>query len=273
MKQKTFLLVLFAIISVLGFISVVRQCSNNELTTARIPILPIKLMIKKAINQLGPKLPFVHFNLNLSEKDQVILQNLDVQQRGAYENFGKLNSLEQGIHNFLKTVGKNDEQVAAKAAGIITNLVHIVLDGSQKESAWVALRVFVATDEYEQPRWHRDGYYFSPFSGKAYKFVVTLKGAHTLFYHLPEKMQEHFSELEENQERAKLAEMLDLSQVSTAEPGQGTAFIVGAESSAVHSEPQIVGQRLFLSIVPGSQVQIDELDKRWHPTAHCDRTS
>ncbi len=264
MKQKTYLLIVL-VFAILGLFITVKQRSGSELSNPDAQILSLNLVIKEAITQLSPEHPFVHFNLNLAEKDQAILQKIDIQRRETYENFGKLDVSEKGIADFLKKVGKNDQQVAAKAAGVITRLVHTILAGCQKESAWVALRAFVATDEYDQSRWHRDGYYFSPFSGAPFKFVVALKGASTQFYRLPAEIRERFAEFEKKQERAKLAKLLDPSRVDTAMPGQGTAFVVGAEFAAVHSEPKIVGQRLFLSIVPGSWAEIEELNERWHP--------
>ena len=77
-------------------------------------------------------------------------------------------------------------------------------------------------------------------------------------------MRKQFRELQEQDARAKLAELLDPAKAVTASSGQGTIFIVGADFAAVHSEPPIKEQRLFISIVPGSQTDIEELDKRWN---------
>ncbi len=245
----------------------VPQCSSNSSyqDSSHIHAAPLQTATREAIKQLVPKQPFVHLNLGLSGADEQVLQKLNVARTEDYGNFGNLDVLEEGIADFLKNVGNNDQKTAEEAAVIITKLVRSVLTGCQKESAWVALRAFVATDEYNQPRWHRDGYYFPPFSGAPFKFIATLKGAPTLFYELPAAIRERFEMLEEQQNRAGLADLLDPSLAQTSGFGQGSVFIVGAKFAAVHSEPVIRGQRLFLSVLPGSRAEIKELDQRWNP--------
>lgn len=64
--------------------------------------------------------------------------------------------------------------------------------------------------------------------------------------------------------RETIANMLNRSQSISALPMQGTIYIVGTNSSAVHSEPPIHEERLFLSIVPGNKSEIQELYNNWY---------
>lgn len=67
--------------------------------------------------------------------------------------------------------------------------------------------------------------------------------------------------------RSQLAkELIVPSKVHQAQIGDGVVFIVGDEDfSAVHSESPIYSDRLFISIVPGTKKQIQELYDKWNP--------
>jgi hypothetical protein len=128
------------------------------------------------------------------------------------------------------------------------------------------LRSFTPTSEYDVPRWHQDGYYYAPYEGNPYKFAITLKGPATLFYKLPPHLKENFLTLtregmEKNgYNRQALATLLKPFKEAAfiPQPYQGAVFIVGSEYAAVHSEPPIHEERLFLSVLPGSKAQIKE---------------
>ena len=79
-------------------------------------------------------------------------------------------------------------------------------------------------------------------------------------------LREKFYSLQFDPEnRETIANMLDISQSIAAGPGHGAIYIVGTKYAAVHSEPPIHEERLFLSIVPGSKSEIQELYNNWHP--------
>ena len=61
---------------------------------------------------------------------------------------------------------------------------------ANKSSAWVAVRAFTPTHEYDMPRWHTDGAFYGlndpyPYPGLVFKFAAVLKGSSTLLYNLP----------------------------------------------------------------------------------------
>lgn len=93
---------------------------------------------------------------------------------------------------------------------------------------------------------------------------MSLKGKSTLFYNLPQEQRREFYLLLDNQNRNSLARLLDRSKAISAKFGQATIYVVGAEHAAVHSEPPIHEGRIFLSILPGSKTQIQELYERWN---------
>lgn len=241
--------------------------------------------IMQAINSLDHANPFVIFNLNLSDKEQHCLRELEVNQTDEYNNYGIILDLLSESTQFLQKIG-NKKHTAECVAQITCKIVKDAILSSGKDSAWVAIRAFTQTKAFDAPRWHTDGNFFiSDNAGNQYKFAITLKGASTLFYPLPAAMRDDFyavqssaqvtSDFDENVDkeafkralsvsRQKLNTMLDMSFSITADFGQGVVFAVGSQFAAVHSEPPIKAPRLLLSIVPGTSAQIEALYNRWH---------
>ena len=122
-------------------------------------------------------------------------------------------------------------------------------------------------DFFNTPRWHTDGYYYAPFNGQQYKIACALKGPSTLFCQAPTDIREKFNELQAKQSsRVMIAELLKDQPILQASTTQAMLFVVGDfQSAAIHSEPPIDQARLFISILPGTHEQIQELYNRWHP--------
>ncbi len=222
--------------------------------------------IQATLKMLSPNSPFVYYDLQLSERERSALKNLKINTTDDYNNYGNLDELESEVRDFLKTLGKGNDTSTQDVSQLITRLVKEVLQGCGQETAWVAVRSFTPASAYDLPRWHTDGYYYAPHEGNPYKFAITLKGPPTLFYQLPADKREGFYALqrkgnEQNEyNRQALTLMLNAAKeaISIGQPYQGAVFIVGSNHAAVHSEPPIKEERLFLSILPGSKKQIKE---------------
>ena len=212
---------------------------------------------------------FSHFDLGLDVRVLKNFQNLNIQSTASYSNFGEPDHICAEIKKFLGGQG-NDIVSAQVAAEAIDTIVKGVLGAFQSESAWVSLRSFSPTTEYDVPRWHTDGYYYEPFLGDQKKVVATLKGAPTLINDLRGHLRQQFNALfsviphDDIEGRKEIAALVDSSKTSQAFPGQGSIFVAGSARAALHSEPPIKEPRLFLSVLPGSSVQIEELRKRWN---------
>lgn len=226
--------------------------------------------IQTAIKALSSSRSFAYYDLHLSEDEKSAVNALKINKTDSYNNYGNLNVLESEVREFIKALSKGNETNAKEIAGLIVRLVNEIIQASGRETAWVAVRAFTPTSEYDVPRWHTDGYYFEPYSGDPYKFAVTLKGPSTLFYRLPDNRREEFYVLwrkgtEQNDyNRQAFADMLGQSKeaISIAQLYQGVVFIVGSHNAAVHSEPPIKEERLFISILPGSKTQIKEWESK-----------
>lgn len=227
--------------------------------------------IRGSILELSTSNPFVEFDMKLTGDDINCLSNLRIDSNNnyynEYNNFGDLDNLSYGLFAFLRSLG-NEVETSESASTLISNLVNQVIIATGKETAWITLRASTATANFDTPRWHRDGYFYDldlATPDEQYKVVMAFKGPPTLFYNLPDGMRNEFNLLSMSDKRDALSQLLNINQSVSAKPYHGAVFIVGADYAAVHSEPPIHEDRLFLSILPGSEKQIRELYNRWHP--------
>lgn len=221
--------------------------------------------IQQFLGSLGVNQPFIHFDLNLTEKEKQTLKRARVTNTTTYETFGKIDQLQEEVNHFFQAQG-NDTQLSQSIAPILERLVRETLLGVSEESAWVCLRASTPNQLFDIPRWHTDGNFYSNSSKIPYKIVITLKGASTLFCSLPPKLRKKFNAMQSDQNsRLKMVELIQPIGTTSPKFGQGCIFVVGTEYAAVHSEPPIHNERLFLSILPGSHKQISELQDRWYP--------
>jgi hypothetical protein len=207
---------------------------------------------------------FAHFDMGLTEEEHNALAKIQVNDNATYDNFGDIETSEVNIALFLGKLGNNPVGAKEQAA-IIARLIQKTIQGCGSETAWVTIRATLPTDMYNTPRWHMDGYFYSPYSGDQHKVVMALKGDSTLFNSLPQSLRDVFKRLQEdmpNEEKNRKlrAEMLSSSKAMTAPSGCGTVFKARV---AIHSEPPFLSDRVFLSILPGSKAQIEELRQRW----------
>ena len=221
--------------------------------------------IKMALMSLNAQKPFAIFDVKFTDDEKNSLDKMHIDDTKAYDNFGNLSELQREVKDFIKSLGNNGADESELIAKLIEKLVNEFILAFEKETAWVTIRSSVATSSWDLPRWHSDGYYYSPYSGDQYKLAIALKGPSTLFYPLPDELRDKFKSLQFNPEnREAIAQMLDVSKAIFAAREQGIIFIVGTyDHGAVHSEPPIHEERLFLSVVPGNKSEIQELYNNW----------
>lgn len=63
--------------------------------------------------------------------------------------------------------------------------------------------------------------------------------------------------------RLRLAEKLQNDEVVQAAAGECAFFRVGDETGAMHSEPPNYGDRVFVNVVPGTELELKRLTSRW----------
>lgn len=231
---------------------------------------------------------FASFDLDLSRDTLQQLQNLRINRTSAINNYGHLDTLESESVAFLKSLGNNDEDAQA-ASKIICNIVMRDISLDNGETAWVSLRSFTPNTEYDLPRWHTDGAFYKSKENICYKQAYALKGPSTLFLQVPDDVRAQFfaiqnqtfagmtyaeiKSLSEEEidalilpDRKKLAELLAGYYVHTALVNTGTIFVTGGRNKgAIHSEPPMHEDRLFMSVVKGTPDQIQEWYNKEHP--------
>ncbi len=229
--------------------------------------------MKEKINMLSVN-SFSFVDLGLTEKeidlsDQLKIDLLPQASSAQYDRFGDLHLLNNELPVFLNSIGNNDEEVIEVITKIITRTVQNIVSASSRNSAWVCVRAFTPTANFNTPRWHIDGAYYGlngpfPYPKTVFKFAATLKGSPTLLYQLPDDQRDTF--IEHQHDREFLSEYLDIDKAESPRRGEGVFFIVANNrQGAVHSEPSIDSNRLFFSVLIGDKSEIEELYSRWHP--------
>lgn len=229
--------------------------------------------IRTAINTLNKGVSFVYYNLYISPNEIKALSRIKIDdtQRSSYCYYGNSAQLNQDIEFFLLSLNKENKTSAKEVSRLITQITKDLSHVSGKEAAWVCVRAFISTPEYNTTRWHTDGYYYEPYSGERYKVSVALKGPATLFYAIPSELRKSFENLqkdgteENNFNFQALANLLfkATGKISSAPPYYGALFISGTmESSAVHTVPPITEERLLLTILLGTPGQIKEWENK-----------
>ena len=210
---------------------------------------------------------FAYFDLSLSEAEKAALEKIRVGRAEDFNVFGDAAQLESQARKFFESLG-NAPDVSAKAAQAVNRLAKEALSAFKAEAGWITVRATVPTDFYDMPRWHHDGYFYHPMEGDQYKAAMPLKGPSTLFSRFPEKLRSIFDELarpvgDKGPDREKLAELVAETPVESIPEGQGAVFVAGSNRGAIHSEPPMHTERLFMSVVPGTKEQIADMEGRF----------
>lgn len=207
---------------------------------------------------------FVIVDRLITDEELEGFQYIDIQSERFYHQFGELEKTQEGISDFLSSVGANERELASQAAAILAHIASQVIEASGKETAWIHLRASVPTDKFDLPRWHMDGYYYIPEGPDdlLFKFAATFLGPPTLFYRLPSELRNGIRR--HIPDRKYMKEFCQVENIVTARVGEGVVFIGGrgAGVAALHSEPPIHENRLFFSVIPCSNEQLPELKAR-----------
>ena len=226
---------------------------------------------------------FAFFDLGLSHDQINLLKNLSIviSTKSAMNNYGDLETLELQICDYLKNLGNCDVDAQA-ASHIIYSIVSRDVAACGMETGWVTLRAFNPNNLYDLPRWHTDGSIYDGPNHRCYKLVYVFQGAPTLLLEVPEDVRAEMLSVQSKSgvtsaqiknlsrkelddvmysSRLKLAALLAQYTPSQVPAASGIIFITGdanRKTAAIHSEPPMHENRLFMSIVPGSREQIEQ---------------
>jgi hypothetical protein len=206
---------------------------------------------------------FALVDVGITDLDLAAFCCMDIQKSRVYHQFGGLETTKE-IADFFCAIGVNAPTLALQTAARLTQIAQEVVKAANKETAWLHLRSFNPTDAYDIPHWHTDGrYYISEDSDKLiFKFVLTLKGPSTLFYLLPPELRKTAERHMSN--RSYMKTFCQPENIVIPKIGEGAIFLStrGGGPAALHSEPPIHENRLFFSLIPCLEKELDSLKAR-----------
>jgi hypothetical protein len=247
-------------------------------------------MIKSSIIKeylKNPKKNYLTFDIKYSKKESEYLDNLNINKKITFDHFGNIDDFDhQKLNDFIKNIGDNQNiEILSK---IVKKILTKVTSAYQTKFCWLTIRVTIPSHEYDIPRWHKDGTFFTNSDNLQSKFVTVLKGPGTMFVKksklvneiynkniedmrkISVKLGKRISELDKNissKFRRKLAVKFEKykNQIKTK---KGLVFYSGTfkdneENGLIHSEPILNESRLFISILPGNESELYGLIKRW----------
>ena len=167
--------------------------------------------------------------------------------------------------------------------------VHRFLKEANMSHYWITVRANKATQDFDVPRWHTDRPFFDTETGTkvTWKLCTTLIGPGTLFQAKGSKARAVQKQARravkaskgyshqcsvvrclgcadmQQTVRATLARKLASEQVVQSDNGQFAFFRVGDDAGAIHSEPPIPCDRVFVNVVPGEEEDLKKFMSKW----------
>ncbi|TGO90304.1 hypothetical protein BPOR_0070g00160 [Botrytis porri] len=135
-------------------------------------------------------------------------------------------------------------------------------DGCQvnPEAVWFVVRMTQKSDEFVIPRWHRDGHMIECTDANHAlhcRYATTLLGPTTLVLQeievVTQGMKQHVGKRKETANALAGEKPLEITR------GQIIRFSWGQQDSPVHSEPDLVAERVFISCIYGSMSEIKDI--------------
>ena len=230
------------------------------------------------------KYDFSLFNIDYTNNETKTIKDFSITKSITYEHYGTIDTI-KNMNQFLSNIGNNTKACVNNIEKIIIRLIKKVLVSYNMENFWLAIRVTLPSDNYNIPRWHKDGSLFISDENETNiaKFVTTLKGPGTLliksttqinniYNKLLEKKFKEMDKYKTIEKKIKIddsfrpifAKKFSKEKIIQVKNNQGVLFYTGnpENNAALHSEPKFDKSRIFISILPGSYNDIKELQKR-----------
>lgn len=243
-----------------------------------------KEMFQKDRREILQEKGTTSFDVGLTpEEKRGISEILIEKELFQFDDYGsEKKELVKKLIAYLSELGENSEEIVAAISKLVARVAEIMKKDFDKESAWVMVRISLPNNDFNVPRWHTDGKYFTSLDvkDKTYKLIMTIKGPPTRFGEKidPEKFRELTEEISRNYELSnsdveafeerdiQIRKELDrtVREVDPPKEGEAVYYLVGDENIGIHSEPKIDSPRIFMSVVVGSNDQVNELRERWN---------
>ena len=229
------------------------------------------------------KSAFQIFHIDYTQEEKDAIHNFNVKNAGNYKDYNyygsKLNK--KDVKEFLEKLGDNSKKEINLITEIIFKLLSNITKGYKKDYYWISIRIVDLSHDFDIPRWHIDGKYFGEKLIQS-KFVTVVKGPGTLLKDNTLDIKKVFHPIRDeflkeirgvpngtdewtkinNKYREKFAHELQPFETKQLTNDDGVIFFAGDENSAIHSEPKMDKQRMFISILPGTKEDIEMIGDR-----------
>ena len=179
----------------------------------------------------------------------------DFEQTAHFEWYGSFNidsivsKFNEGLPDFVDYC--EDSFIVALRLFLGTVKIH-----SKAEALWFTVRFSKPKNNFDSPRWHRDG---RMFAGDSTKYICTLLGPQTLLLKESPIVSKYCTGRDYEVNRSMLAHALQFERKIELRPRQMFRITCGEKNSPVHSEPKLDSPRIFVSAVPGTKAQIKQM--------------
>ena len=231
----------------------------------------MSLDINKIKDYLDSKNSYEIFDINYTKKERDCINNFIINKYGNYMSYNTIDNL----GNFIKNIGDNNSEQVEIMTNIIKKILDNVLSGYKTDSYYIVIRIQGDNKFFDIPRWHCDGFYYENRNKLQTKFISVLKGNTTLLLNTTKEEREHFYKLQPYKDKFVLDEnefdMKNRKHIIDNIKGtkinitnnQGIIFVAGdRDKCLIHSEPKMDGNRMFLSILPGSKEDMTYLENK-----------
>ncbi|KAF4464115.1 hypothetical protein FALBO_9056 [Fusarium albosuccineum] len=153
----------------------------------------------------------------------------------------------------------------------------------EKRACWLTIRLTKRSTAFEVPRWHQDGSMYSYDEGREEvvrsKYALTLLGPPTLILHPDEHvytthregLAQHWrwvdahkpseEEIDDADHKLRQRFATEFKYAPSVQVGHGDVirFSWGRDDSPVHSEPDLVSDRVFMTVLYGSESELERM--------------
>jgi hypothetical protein len=233
------------------------------------------------------------FDIKYTEKEKKAINNFKIENEISFYYYGKFNENtllkekyndKKNILNFISNIGNNSGKDIQIIKDIIYKLLEKVTKSYNKDYILLEIRISLPNKYFDITRWHFDGY------ENQSKFVTLLKGPSTLFIDDKDiKSKKIYFEIDDkksketNKNGIKIKELIKiddkyrkilakkLKDAKIVQPtnNQGAIFLTDLPKNidksvihnklvAIHSEPINNNPRFFISVICGTQYEINK---------------
>ena len=229
--------------------------------------------LTKALRQVESSEEFAFYNLGLSEKEQEILSNIEINDsnnliiNSSYFQLGKLKKEIQKV--LLDMRGVNIVE-SNKVSYLMTRIISIIVGELKSEEFELKIRSIESYQSKENCMyWHLDKSQEEelrdPEITKEKRFIIVLKGQGTLYKKISDKQREDFIKLAEEgpsfyghgikacKADDGINQLFNQQETYITKSQYGSVHIVGYKGT-IHTEPKESESRLILLLTPKIKV-------------------